>query len=110
DLRIEQLTLYLARSTDAPPADPLPIELRLAPSGTGGQGGAGSVASAVDGLYSTRSNATDWHAALTGRAPIGEWTLGLPDTPAVRALFEAEAIDDILLVVSYSASQPAWPA
>jgi hypothetical protein len=108
ELRIEQITLYLARSTTAPLADPLAIKLLLTPDGS--QREVGGSATSTDGLYSTRSNATAWRSALSGASPFGEWTLSLPDTPAVRALFQSETVEDILLVVSYSANEPAWPA
>ncbi len=46
---------------------------------------------------------------MIGQAPFGEWELALPDTPEIRAKFENEECEDILLVITYGGLTPEWP-
>jgi hypothetical protein len=68
----------------------------------------------IDGIISTRrGNAGSW-TSMIGKSPIGQWELALPNTEEIRQRFgdgstEGE-IEDILLVISYSARTPEWPA
>ncbi|WP_405820220.1 hypothetical protein OG241_32075 [Streptomyces sp. NBC_01390] len=70
------------------------------------KGAAGGTATAADGIASTRrGNATTW-ASFLGTSPAGEWRLGF-DREA-GGLFDSGALDDILLVVSWTGQAPAW--
>jgi hypothetical protein len=40
---------------------------------------------------------------------VGVWELTLPDTEVMRNRFQNEEIDDLLLVLTYEGSTPAWP-
>ena len=44
------------------------------------------------------------------QTPIGQWKLALPNTPAIRNLFEKERVEDILFVLTYGARIAPWPA
>jgi hypothetical protein len=68
---------------------------------------------AADGSsqHSTRRAAhgnASW-SQLQGKAPVGDWELALPNTPATQSLFTDKRITDILLVITYSGLAPAWP-
>ena len=47
---------------------------------------------------------------LIGKSPVGEWELALPNSPAMRALFAGETVEDVMLVVTYSGRLPPWPS
>jgi hypothetical protein len=74
-------------------------------------GSAGGDASSNDnGIVSTLiGNAGSWRAMQT-KAPIGEWTLSLPNNAETKKLFKEGQIEDILLVVTFSGTTPPWPA
>jgi Tc toxin complex TcA C-terminal TcB-binding domain len=111
DLAIEQVVVYLARPTAEPLARPLPIQLHLTRmTESGAQLRAGGTATSTDGLYSTRREAADWRDDLVGSTPFGEWELSLPNDSETRALFIEEQVQDILLVLTYTARTPEWPA
>ena len=70
------------------------------------RGTAGGAATTTGGIASTRrGNAASW-SALYGATPAGDWRLSFDASAA--ALFEAGALDDILLVVSWAGQAPAW--
>ena len=111
DLAIEQVVVYLARPTAEPLARPLPIQLHLTRmTESGAQLRVGGTATSTDGLYSTRREAADWRDDLVGSTPFGEWELSLPNDSETRALFIEEQVQDILLVLTYTARTPEWPA
>jgi receptor-binding and translocation channel-forming TcA subunit of Tc toxin len=61
------------------------------------------------GLAGTRlARGSDW-VKFVGKLAVGEWTLAVPDMPATRGLFENNQIDDILFIVTYTATTPPWP-
>ncbi len=110
-LTIQQVVLYLDRGGAAPFPDPLPIGLWLTPlAGSGAPRAVGGTAASVDGLYSTRREATEWRDELIGVPPIGDWELVFPDDPFARGLFGQEQVQDILLVITYGAAMPDWPS
>ena len=77
--------------------------LTFRPEGASGEVGGAAVT--VDARVSTRSgNGTPWLPML-GSVPNGGWTLALPDTPSMRALFDDLLIEDILLVLTIEARQ-----
>ena len=96
-------------SRDTGPAFEVPVRhLRFSEVGSGGA--IGGAATSIDGTISTRrGNAGSWTGIL-GKAPLGTWELALQDDPDVRRLFKDERIKDILLVVTYRATLPPWPA
>jgi hypothetical protein len=105
-LRIDQVSLYFARaggrkmviSVDA---------LQLTP--TGGDGPVGGGAVSLAGILSTRvGNAASW-TAMIGKSPVGDWLLALPNTAELRAHFADEDIEDIFLIITFSAQTSAWP-
>lgn len=106
-LKIEHLVLHFSRDTG--PAFEVPVRhLRFSEVGSGGA--IGGAATSIDGTISTRrGNAGSWTGIL-GKAPLGTWELALQDDPDVRRLFKDERIKDILLVVTYRATLPPWPA
>jgi Tc toxin complex TcA C-terminal TcB-binding domain len=76
--------------------------------------GMGGNASTVDCTISNRrGNAASWKNML-GKSPIQNWTLTIPDTPdtiagpGTRTLIRTGAIQDILLVITYTGTLPAW--
>ncbi|MDN3249779.1 MULTISPECIES: neuraminidase-like domain-containing protein [unclassified Streptomyces] len=106
-LKIQHVALRFGVRDGTPPFE-APVTLRFtekdSPVTSGG------TAKPVEGIISTRrGNAGSWMSSFTGRKPVGEWELSLPDTEAVRARFVAGDMDDVLLVVSYSGRPPDWP-
>jgi outer membrane lipoprotein SlyB len=76
-----------------------------------GNGLFGGAATTIDGVVSTRrGNASTWLSLVqNGKAPLGQWTLALPDSAQLRDRFVNEEIEDILLVITYRGITPAWP-
>ncbi|WP_239341259.1 neuraminidase-like domain-containing protein [Frankia sp. CiP3] len=107
ELVVEHVAVSLITES-APPAPLSTVTLRYTEAGTSAHlGGPGAL---VDRLVSTRrANGGPW-LSITGKSPLGRWELGLPDTEDVRAWLAAGQLIDILLVVSYRAQTPAWPA
>src|SRR5439155_23775977 len=107
DIRIAHLALYVSRKSGSN-AEVAITELSLREDGTTGR--VGGAATTNDGLVSTRrGNAGSW-MPLIGKSPVGEWELALPNSPAVRALFAGETVEDVMLVVTYSGRLPPWPS
>jgi hypothetical protein len=70
------------------------------------RGATGGDATATSGIASTRrGNAPTW-IPLVGSDPTGEWRLRFGADG--NALLDSGALDDILLVVSWSGQSPAW--
>ena len=102
---MEQVVLFFARA-QGETSEITVTNLRFTPAGlpTIGAG-----ATTMSGVISTRrSNGTGWLGMLQ-RPPIGTWELKLPDTPAMRAMFRDQRIEDILFVVTYGARTAPWP-
>jgi hypothetical protein len=112
DLRIEQVLLFFSRVFDEAAGDqPFEMELNkflFTPKDE--KDAAGSGATTIDGVISTRrGNGTGWNGMI-GKTPAGEWELVLPNTEEMTKRFKNEKIDDILLVITYGGRTPAWPA
>lgn len=61
----------------------------------------------IDGIISTRrGNAPSCWGSMIGKTPFGKWDLALPYTDTTRRLFEKEAIEDILFIITYSGRIP----
>jgi hypothetical protein len=69
------------------------------------RGTAGGDALASGGIASTRRGAAAW-IPLVGPAPMGDWQLGF--TTDVDPLFDSGALDDVVIVVTWSGRSPAW--
>jgi Tc toxin complex TcA C-terminal TcB-binding domain/ABC toxin N-terminal region len=69
------------------------------------RGPAGGDALASGGIASTRRGAAAW-IPLVGPTPVGDWQLGF--TADADPLFTSGALDDIVLIVSWSGRSPAW--
>jgi len=109
-LKIQHLVIYFIGANATAPEVPV-SHLRYTPRDEPGAVGGG--ATSIDGIISTRrGNAGSW-TTMIGKSPIGEWELALPNTEEMRKRFGAEdsneAIQDILLVVTYSGRTPDWP-
>jgi hypothetical protein len=100
ELRIEHVGVALVGSGELDG-----VELSFVPAG--GVAGLGGKARTVGGLASSRLGSGAGWAALAGRPPIGQWTLGLPE--AARAALGDGRIGDILLLVGYQGRLPEWP-
>jgi len=106
-LRIQQALLAVARA-EGHIFELESAQLMFTPEGETVPVG-GMVNGTTDGIISTRrGNASAW-ASLIGRSPVGVWQLTLPDTEVMRNRFQNEEIDDLLLVLTYEGSTPAWP-
>ena len=66
---------------------------------------AGGDALATGGIASTRRGAAAW-LPLVGPSPTGDWQLGF--TADADPLFASGALDDVVLVVSWTGRSPAW--
>lgn len=107
ELSIQHLLLYFVRADGATFEVPN-ASLRLTePGGTAPLGGA---ATTVEGLISTRSGSASSWLTMTGKSPIGQWELALPNSAEVRNRFTNSEIEDILFVITYEGSTPPWPA
>ncbi len=67
----------------------------------------GGESAPIDGVISTTRNGTSW-VPITGKTPEGSWRLELPNTPAIKMLFDEEKIDDILLVLTCDGELPGY--
>jgi hypothetical protein len=61
-----------------------------------------------DGVVSTRRAVGAPWRPMTGRSPVGTWELAF--TGAIAPLIESGALQDVLLVVSFTGVTPPWPA
>jgi hypothetical protein len=103
-LQLAQLVLYFVRPSGVFTEFQV-TDLQFTPHGSAApiDGGAETT---VNGVISTRrANGAGWKARFINAAapvsPIGAWQLTLPSAP--------QQLQDILLVVSYTGTLPAWP-
>lgn len=83
------------------------IDLRLEPDGTANGPFGGTATSTPDGIISTRrAVGTPW-LPIQGRKPVGTWELAF--TGAIAPLVAVGAIQDVLMVMSFSGVTPPWP-
>ena len=107
ELVMSNVAVSLVTESD-PPAPLSTVSLRFTEDGTTAR--LGGPAAPVDRVVSTRrANGGPW-LPITGRTPIGRWELQLPDSEDTRDWIAANQLIDVLLVVSYRARTPAWPA
>jgi hypothetical protein len=116
DLHIKHVSLYFDRQEGF--VDEIQIEsLMFTESGRAGQ--VGGTATTNNGLISTReANGGNWLPMQEGnRQPIGKWDLNLlkpglspSDRDEVTSWFKNGKIEDILFVITFSGTTPAWPS
>ena len=105
-LGIQHLLLYFVRS-DGTIFEVPNVSLRLTEQG--GAAPMGGTATTVEGLISTRSGSAGSWLAMTGKSPIGQWELALPNSAEVRNRFTNNEIENILFVITYTGTTPPWP-
>jgi len=106
-LKIQHVVLFFARADGSTFEIPVDV-LRFTESGS--TGSVGGSAASIDGIISTRrGNASSW-MPIIGKLPFGTWQLTLPNTETIRDRFKNDEVQDILLVITYSAHTPEWPA
>lgn len=104
-LRIRHVAVYFARRDGA--AFEVPALLRFKDEESSGF--VGGLARTRNGMGNTRlGNAAAW-TPMVGRAPFGEWELGLPNSGQIRNHFKRGEVEDIMLAVTVSGETPAWP-
>ena len=106
NLQIQQLLLHIAVAEGQEPLT-IPVTLRFTAADL--DQAVEGTATPIDGTISTRRGSGSALASLIGQPPMGRWELELPDAPEVHSRFEAEAIEDILLVITYQGETPEWP-
>jgi hypothetical protein len=106
DLAVEQITLLVIRGTDAE----LHID-HLKLNGLPSDPGTSTAATTVAQVVSTRNGSgAAWNIpALIGAGPAGLWELGLTADPAAITAVAGGDLQDLVLVISYGGSLPAWP-
>jgi hypothetical protein len=70
---------------------------------------AGGTATTVEGLVSTRSGSAGSWLSMTGKPPMGQWELALPNSAEMRNRFANGEIENILFVITYRGTTPPWP-
>lgn len=111
NLRIQHVVLYFVRTDRADVEIPVTRLLFTDERGTGTVGGR---ATTIDGttISTRRGNGISW-TPMIGMSPFGTWELALEtelaDGQLPRALFETEAIENILLVITYTGQVPNYP-
>lgn len=108
ELRIQHLVLYLVPKDDISASETIPVTLTLKPLNANETDVLTATAMAENVISTRRTSGNAWAATFTNQFPVGDWELELPAN--LTSQFEAEAIEDILLVVTYQGRMPAWPA
>jgi hypothetical protein len=110
DLKIERVALYFAYAAGRSFTVPV-TELAFTPRNAAQMLGGPSVSDS-SGLLSSRDGGTSpaWGVFTQAPTPFGQWSLTLPNTPAVRDRFNNGDIDNLLFVMTYSGVAPAFPS
>jgi Tc toxin complex TcA C-terminal TcB-binding domain len=110
---IDRILLYFSRAEERAAslgwkdAD-LRTRLSFTPKGNDGGLPVSGTATPVDGIISTRRASGSSWLQMTGRSPVGTWTLELPQE--AHRCFQQEAVEDMLFVIGYRARTAEWPA
>jgi peptidoglycan hydrolase-like protein with peptidoglycan-binding domain len=107
DLRIEQVLLYVVGAAQG---EFEVNNLQLHFTAQGSRGPVGGEASTLSGMVNTRSGSAGSWLSMIGRPPFGEWELDVSSDPDILNHLKNEDIQDILLVITYIARTPQWPA
>jgi hypothetical protein len=108
ELAVEQIALFVIR-TGSIPAAFIVDHLRL--NGTPTEPPTPTAATTVRDMVSTRNGSgAAWNGpGLIGRDPTGTWEVGLAaDSAAVAAIARGD-VQDLVLVLAYAGTLPAWP-
>jgi hypothetical protein len=107
NLCVREITLLTLRASDAELAI---AHLHLNDQPTDAT--APTAATTVGHIVSTRNGSgAPWNSpVLIGANPVGTWELGLSGDPASIAAVAGGDIEDLVLVLAYSASTPPWPS
>jgi hypothetical protein len=105
DLAVADLTLFVMWRGQA-----LKHELKIEALAHGQDLSTGPVTT-TRAVVSTRRPAGDpWRPLIgAGKSPLGDWEIRLPDDETVRSWFAGGLIEDVVLVMSLTATTPAWP-
>lgn len=117
NLRMRHVALYFSRGQ----GKTLEVAVeRLKRIDSQGNEVAGAAVRTIDGAVSTRrGNGSPWLPLVGGGpgagSPVGTWELSLRNANAAEALqlqdaLDKDEIEDILLVISFDADIPPWPA
>ena len=110
DIRIGDVAMLVSRAAAA--AGEVPVAgLTYDAQGLTVRSGSMTTTSGIVGVR--RGNAAGLNPAI-GRTPVASWTLSFnfgdpPADAALRSRFARDEIDDILLVISFRGTTPAWP-
>jgi Tc toxin complex TcA C-terminal TcB-binding domain len=97
---VDQLVLYMPSTNGSVPS----IGVTIHHANQGGE------AHSLDGVISTRhGNATAWQT-VQHQSPVGEWDLTFDLAGAGAKLLDDDQLADVLFIVSYTGTAPAWPA
>ena len=106
DLRVEQVTLVSVRDSG------VTQELRI-PSLSHTTPGLPTVTTAevttLGGIVGTRRPRGAAWQPLVNQVPFGDWKIQLENTDDVKASLQTGAILDIVLILTVSGTNPAWP-
>ncbi len=104
-LQIQHVVLYFSRNNGS--SFEVTADLAFSPADGNSLGGS---ATSIEGIVSTRrGNASAW-SGMTGKPPVGTWTLDLTadlaDGRSVEEVIKKEEIKDILFVITYLGRTP----
>jgi hypothetical protein len=107
DLRIQQVLLYFVGAVQG---EFEVNNLQLHFTAQGSMGPVGGEVSTLSGMVNTRSGSAGSWLSMIGKPPFGEWELDVSNDPDILNHLKNEDIQDILLVITYTARTPQWPA
>jgi hypothetical protein len=100
------LTLMIVRSGDAPAQFAIDHLTQLDATALG----TATSAKSVGDIVSTRSGSGSPWSQLCHGSPIGSWELGLTGDSETIDAFASGDVQDVVLVIGYTAELPAWPS
>ena len=107
DLRIQHVLLYFVGAVQG---EFEVNNLQLHFTAQGSMGPVGGEVSTLSGMVNTRSGSAGSWLSMIGKPPFGEWELDVSNDPDILNHLKNEDIQDILLVLTYTARTPQWPA
>jgi hypothetical protein len=88
-------------------------DLQFTPAGAAAPLDGGAAMTVGDVISTRRTNGSGWKAKFANPAapvaPWGQWQLTLPNSAQTQGWFANQQIQDILVVITYSGTRPAWP-
>jgi hypothetical protein len=104
DLKLMDLVLFIARSN----VTLFETKVALSFQSTGAAAAITASATTTEGVINTRKGSAASWAVFKGRKPLGQWTLDLSQDPTIRKHLEADDVEDILFVMSYTGQTATW--